>query len=181
MSQVTTAKRRGPVMLFLDGIEWLGNKLPDPAVLFVIGIAIVWILSAVLAQCEFTETLPGDSKPIAIVNLLALGQIAVFLSEMTKTFVRISPRRRCACCHAGRGYCRALRFRKRMPQIAAGLYSAKAAFSDGHICCDDQPHRSGCRLRSCDSIGWSDVLCGWQASAGGNRRRFCRCIGRIQR
>ncbi|MDQ7014218.1 MAG: AbgT family transporter [Planctomycetota bacterium] len=36
-------KRRGP----LDLVEWIGNKLPDPAMLFVIGAFLVMILSAV--------------------------------------------------------------------------------------------------------------------------------------
>ena len=34
----------------LDLIEWIGNKLPDPATLFLIGAAIVMLLSFVLAQ-----------------------------------------------------------------------------------------------------------------------------------
>ena len=43
-SNATDPKSRGPVMVFLDFIEWMGNKLPDPAVLFVLGILIIWIM-----------------------------------------------------------------------------------------------------------------------------------------
>ena len=37
---------------FLDWIEWLGNKLPDPAVLFVFALFITWGASAWLAPVE---------------------------------------------------------------------------------------------------------------------------------
>ena len=39
----------------LDSLEKWGNKLPDPAVLFVIGLVVVWILSALLADVAFEE------------------------------------------------------------------------------------------------------------------------------
>lgn len=92
MSESTPAKgKRGPLVAFLDAIEWMGNKLPDPAVLFVIGITGVWILSAVFSPIQFTETLPGKTDPIRIVNLLSLDKFADFLSKMTETFVGFHP------------------------------------------------------------------------------------------
>jgi len=85
------SKPRGPVMAFLDFIEWLGNKLPDPAVLFVIGILIIWTMSAVCSSVNFTETLPGKTEPIQIVNMLTLEKLAEFLSTMTESFVGFHP------------------------------------------------------------------------------------------
>ena len=82
---------RGPVMVFLDFIEWLGNKLPDPAVLFVLGILIIWTMSAICSSIQFTETLPGQEKPIEIVNMLTLEKLAEFLSTMTESFVGFHP------------------------------------------------------------------------------------------
>ncbi|MCP3977310.1 MAG: hypothetical protein GY720_22705, partial [bacterium] len=38
----------------LDWIEVAGNKLPDPAVLFLILMIATWIVSAILAPIEFT-------------------------------------------------------------------------------------------------------------------------------
>ena len=58
----TPKAKRSPIVAFLDLIEWLGNKLPDPAVLFVGGILLVWVLSAVCSPMPFTETLPGDRR-----------------------------------------------------------------------------------------------------------------------
>jgi aminobenzoyl-glutamate transport protein len=89
--EANDATKRSPIVWFLDSVEWLGNKLPDPAVLFVAGIAGVWVLSAIFAQFTFTETLPNSDTPIKIVNLLTLDKIAEFLSTMTQTFVGFHP------------------------------------------------------------------------------------------
>lgn len=85
------AASRGLIVRFLDSIEWLGNKLPDPAVLFLAGLIIVWILSFFLSTVAFTETLPGKSDPIQIVNLLSLDKMAEFLATMVETFVGFHP------------------------------------------------------------------------------------------
>jgi len=85
------SSKRGMVVWFLDGVEWLGNKLPDPAVLFVAGIVLVWVASAVCAQVDFPEINPRTGEPIEIVNLLALTELAEFLSSMTETFVGFHP------------------------------------------------------------------------------------------
>lgn len=42
----------------LDFIEWLGNKLPDPAMLFLLALFLTWFLSAVLAPVEFADEDP---------------------------------------------------------------------------------------------------------------------------
>ncbi len=91
MSVAQVDERRGFVLRFLNGIEWLGNKLPDPAILFVIGIVTVWLLSAFFAQFTFTETLPGTEEPIRITNLLTLDKFAEFLAGMTEKFVGFHP------------------------------------------------------------------------------------------
>lgn len=48
--QEKSPSRRG----LLDWVEWLGNKLPDPALLFVIGALIVMALSAIGAAAEWS-------------------------------------------------------------------------------------------------------------------------------
>lgn len=83
--------RKSLIVRFLDGIEWAGNKLPDPAALFLLGLILVWVLSAILSNLEFTETLPGSTQPIQIKNLLTLPQFAAFLSGMVETFVGFHP------------------------------------------------------------------------------------------
>ena len=91
--QTTTPAPRGPVMVFLDFIEWLGNKLPDPAVLFVLGIFVIWTLSAVCSSIVFTETLPGKTEPIQI-GLMQHGKPLDFrprMPKMTESFVGFHP------------------------------------------------------------------------------------------
>src|SRR5687767_9718922 len=43
---------------FLGWIEWAGNKLPDPAMLFVWALLITWVLSKILSQFQFAEIDP---------------------------------------------------------------------------------------------------------------------------
>lgn len=76
---------------FLDAVEWAGNKLPDPAVLFVWALAITWVLSALLANVEFTEMDPRSKEPIRVVSQLTLTALAGWLSTMVKTFVEFPP------------------------------------------------------------------------------------------
>lgn len=94
MSSQTVKPRRSALIRFLDGIEWLGNKLPDPVVLFLIGIGIVWLLSWGLSYLEFTELDPRETKrevPIAIKNMLNLKELANLLSNMVNTYVNFPP------------------------------------------------------------------------------------------
>jgi aminobenzoyl-glutamate transport protein len=86
----------------LNWIEWAGNKLPDPAVLFVIALLLTWVLSAVLASVQFTDIDPrsvvrnaaGDvtaSAPIQVKSQLSGDALATFLSKMVKTFTDFPP------------------------------------------------------------------------------------------
>jgi aminobenzoyl-glutamate transport protein len=76
---------------FLNVIERTGNKLPDPAILFVILLLIVWVASALLAPVEFSEIDPRNDMPIRVQNLLTGEAIAAFLSNMVTVFVTFPP------------------------------------------------------------------------------------------
>jgi aminobenzoyl-glutamate transport protein len=75
----------------LNGIEYVGNKLPDPAALFLILMFVVWILSAILSNVAFTEIHPMTKQPIVVNNQLTGTAIAAFLSTMVKTFTDFHP------------------------------------------------------------------------------------------
>ncbi len=75
----------------LDLVEWLGNKLPDPAVLFVLALFVTWGLSAILSRIEFAELDPRSHEPIRVVNQLTGPAQVSFLSNMVKTFVEFPP------------------------------------------------------------------------------------------
>ncbi|HVT45228.1 MAG TPA: AbgT family transporter [Thermoanaerobaculia bacterium] len=75
----------------LNAIERVGNKLPDPAALFLILMVIVWILSALLAPVHFSEIDPRTGAAIEIKNQLTGTSIAAFLSNMVTTFTSFPP------------------------------------------------------------------------------------------
>jgi aminobenzoyl-glutamate transport protein len=79
----------------LNGLEWLGNKLPDPAVLFIIGLLITWGLSYLLAGTVFEVPAQVDGKSVMakkeILNLLTPSAMAEFLAGMVKQFTDFKP------------------------------------------------------------------------------------------
>ena len=75
----------------LNVIERLGNKLPDPAALFLILLVVVWVVSALLAPVQFSEIDPRNGKPIQIQNQLSGAALAQFLATMVTTFTGFHP------------------------------------------------------------------------------------------
>ena len=85
------ARRATRVIRLLDRVEALGNRLPDPAVLFLALLIAVWILSAALAQFSYSHIDPRTGAPLEIQNLATPSQLAQFLSGMVATFVGFHP------------------------------------------------------------------------------------------
>lgn len=81
----------GAVAKFLDIIERLGNKLPDPAILFAILMVVVWVFSWLLSSVEFSAISPRDGEPIRVINLLSGEKLADFMSRMVKIFTGFHP------------------------------------------------------------------------------------------
>jgi len=75
----------------LGTIERVGNRLPDPAMLFLLMLALTWALSAVLSQVDFTAIDPRNGKPLAVVNLLSGAALTKFTGDMVQTFVSFHP------------------------------------------------------------------------------------------
>ncbi|KLV05974.1 aminobenzoyl-glutamate transporter [Photobacterium aquae] len=76
---------------FLNGIERVGNKIPDPALLFFWGLVLVWVLSAVLSQFDFGLVHPVTQQAVEIKNLLTGESMASFLANMVKNFTGFAP------------------------------------------------------------------------------------------
>ncbi len=85
------ARRSTRLLRALDRVEVLGNKLPDPAVLFLLLLIAVWVFSAMLAQFSYSHIDPRTGAPLEIQNLATPGQLAQFLSQMVATFVGFHP------------------------------------------------------------------------------------------
>jgi aminobenzoyl-glutamate transport protein len=81
----------GLTQRFLNAVEWAGNKLPDPAFLFVLALLITWGASRILAPIEFAELDPRTSEPIRVVDQLSGKELVGFLANMVKTFVEFPP------------------------------------------------------------------------------------------
>ncbi|GLR72049.1 AbgT family transporter [Agaribacter marinus] len=75
----------------LDRVEVVGNKLPDPAIIFFICLLVVWVFSAALSQLSFDSIDPRTGEAIVINNLLTGDSIADFLSRMVKIFTGFAP------------------------------------------------------------------------------------------
>jgi aminobenzoyl-glutamate transport protein len=75
----------------LNAIERVGNTLPDPAMLFLIFLIMVWILSALMAPIQFAEIDPRSEAPIQINNQLTGTALANFMATMVQTFVAFPP------------------------------------------------------------------------------------------
>jgi aminobenzoyl-glutamate transport protein len=75
----------------LDWIEKSGNILPDPAILFFVGILTVWILSALFSGIEFSDIDPRTGENLKVINLLSGAKVAEFFANMVKTFIYFAP------------------------------------------------------------------------------------------
>jgi aminobenzoyl-glutamate transport protein len=86
-----TASSSSATTRILNWVERVGNKLPDPAVLFLILLITVWVLSAWLAQIDWSAIDPRTSKPLEVRNLLEGRTLTGFMSQMVTTFVNFPP------------------------------------------------------------------------------------------
>ncbi|MCE3002779.1 MAG: AbgT family transporter [Xanthomonadaceae bacterium] len=87
------AASAGPTRLqrVLDWIERVGNKLPDPALLFVLLMGVVAVLSWALSGVTWEVIDPRSKAPLVINNLLDGESITAFFSAMVNTFVTFAP------------------------------------------------------------------------------------------
>lgn len=85
------APQKGWIDRSLDFIERAGNKLPDPAILFLLLMIATWILSALLAQVQFTEIDPRSGEAIQIQSQLTGAALAQFMVDMVRTFTGFHP------------------------------------------------------------------------------------------
>ena len=86
-----TPPARGWLARSLDVVERVGNRLPDPAVLFLILMVLAWVISSVLSGMTFTEIDPRSGKPLEIRNLLAGESLTAFMATMVATFTAFPP------------------------------------------------------------------------------------------
>ena len=75
----------------LAAVERIGNKLPDPAVLFIALLFIVWILSWMMSGLSFDVIDPRTGEALVVKNQLNGTAMTTFLSSMVGNFMQLPP------------------------------------------------------------------------------------------
>jgi aminobenzoyl-glutamate transport protein len=75
----------------LDWLERVGNRFPDPVVLFLAALALTWIVSSLLAGHDFGLSDPRTSQPLRVNDQLTLRALVAFLAGMVQAFVTFAP------------------------------------------------------------------------------------------
>lgn len=84
-------RSRTTLMRLLDAVERVGNRLPDPAVLFALLLGAVMVLSAWLSTFTFDQVDPRSGAPVVVKNMLAGGNFTAFFAQMVEIFVGFHP------------------------------------------------------------------------------------------
>ena len=85
------ARSQPPLVRLLAAVEAIGNRLPDPAALFVLFLAIVFAASWLLSRFSFALVDPRSGAPLQIVNLLDGRELVALLSGMVPAFTSFPP------------------------------------------------------------------------------------------
>ena len=75
----------------LGAVERIGNKLPDPTVLVIALLLIVWLLSWLMSYFTYSVIDPRSGEPIVIINQLTGTAMTTFLTNMVTNFVNFGP------------------------------------------------------------------------------------------
>lgn len=76
---------------FLGFVERVGNKLPDPVLLFVLLAAVLAVLSAILAAVGLQAQVPGQAAPTVVRSLLSGEGLRFALGSAIENFVEFPP------------------------------------------------------------------------------------------
>jgi aminobenzoyl-glutamate transport protein len=75
----------------LAAVERLGNRLPDPTLLFIGALVIVWVLSWLLSGVSFDVIDPRSGEALIVNNQLSGPAMTAFLSVMVTNFTHFHP------------------------------------------------------------------------------------------
>src|SRR5690625_1676425 len=79
------------VSRFLNRIESIGNKLPDPFILFVFLAAFVIVLSWIISFFDVAFIQPGEDEKVAVKSLVSGEGLEYILTSMLENFVGFKP------------------------------------------------------------------------------------------
>lgn len=84
-------KDASKVTRLLNGVERIGNKLPDPFVLFVFLAGLIIILSWIISLFDISFILPGEGEEVTIKSLISTEGLQYILTSMVENFVGFAP------------------------------------------------------------------------------------------
>lgn len=90
-STAASKPKKGMLDRFLDFIEWTGNKLPDPIVIFASLCFGTLLLSTLAGGLGWSAKHPGTGKVITAVNLLTADGMRIVLGDAITTFGAFAP------------------------------------------------------------------------------------------
>ena len=76
---------------FLDGVERLGNALPDPALIFVALIAVLMAISAIGAAAGWSAFNPVTGETLSVKSLLSEESLQLLITETPRTYAAFAP------------------------------------------------------------------------------------------
>ncbi|SDG67525.1 AbgT family transporter [Planococcus liqunii] len=84
-------EKRGFFIRFLNVVEKLGNKLPDPFMIFVYLAVAVMIASFIFSMFNASVVHPGTGETLAIQNLLSWAGLQYIITSMLENFTGFAP------------------------------------------------------------------------------------------
>jgi len=164
----------------LDRVERVGNKLPDPAVMFFGLLIIVWVLSWALSGVTFDAKHPLTGVDVTVNNLLAGPALADFFAKMVNTFMSFTPLGVVLVAMLGVGVAERSGFINVAIKLMLNV-TPKMLLTPVLILVAIISHTAvdAGYVRG-DPIRWGDLLRRWSAPIGRYCCGFCWCLGRFQ-
>ncbi|MCL4721385.1 MAG: AbgT family transporter, partial [Gammaproteobacteria bacterium] len=81
----------GRLVRVLNAVERAGNRLPDPALLFLVLMLLTWAVAALLSSMSFDTIDPRTGAPLVVRNLLAGQELTAFAASLVSVFVNFPP------------------------------------------------------------------------------------------
>lgn len=91
MEQNANITKKSFMDRFLNGVEYVGNKLPNPVSLFIILAIITLVLSSVLANMGVEAVHPGTQKTVKVIDLLTLDGFRMIIGKSVSNFATFAP------------------------------------------------------------------------------------------
>src|SRR5690625_3587596 len=91
MSAQTNTAEKSKITRFLNGIERIGNKLPDPFMLFIVLAVLIIILSWVISFFDVSFIMPGEDEEVTIKSLASAEGLQYMITSVIDNFVGFKP------------------------------------------------------------------------------------------